>query len=319
MKKLISIIGPMFNEEETIQKYCQVVSQIMETLSSFYDYEIVLVNDGSKDRTYNYMLEERERKPYNITIVNLTRNFGLEGAVKAGLTVAKGDAVVVMDGDLQDPPSLILEMIKKWEDGNDVVIASRKKRSHDTVFKKATARIFYKIMDYLSGKLKLEHDAANFRLLSRKALNKLLDLPEVNSVFRVTVPYIGMKTAVVEYEREERFAGSTKYSLNNMIPYALNSITGISVEPLRKIVWLSGLTGIIFISCLTGTFFTTNELWRLGMIIVSLMMFMFMILFSAISVMAEYIAQIMIEVKGRPVSIIYDYIPSKIAEERKVK
>lgn len=316
--KLISVIGPMYNEEQTIQRYCQVVSQIMKTVSSVYDYEIVLVNDGSKDRTYNYMLEEQEKNPYNITVVNLTRNFGLEGAVKAGLTVSKGDVVVVMDGDLQDPPSLILEMIKKWEEGNDVVVASRKRRTHDTIFKRVTARIFYSIMDGLSGKLKLEHDAANFRLLSRKAVDKLLQLPEVNSVFRVMVPFIGMKTAVVEYEREERFAGSTKYSLSNMIPYALNSITGISVEPLRKIVWISGLTGFIFIGSIIGTFFTTNELLHLGLIFVSLMMFMFMMLFAAMSIMAEYIAQIMIEVKGRPVSIIYDYIPSKIAE-RKVK
>ena len=170
-------------------------------------------------------------------------------------------------------------------------------------------------MDSLSGKLKLEKSAANFRLLSRKALNQVLELPEVNSVFRVVVPYIGMNTAVIGYDRDKRFAGETKYNLKKMIPYALDSITGISVEPLRKLknfIILMLLFSCIFIFVA----FTFPSPLNSTFIILSYISLCFVFLFIGVSVIAEYLAQIMTEVKGRPISIIYDYTPSKSALER---
>lgn len=162
MQKLISIVAPMYNEKELVKEYCETTLNSLQSLKEKYKLEILLVNDGSKDNTLELMHEMQERYPNEITIVNLSRNFGLEGAVNAGLKKASGDAVVVMDADLQDPPSLIVEMVKKWEGGSDVVVASREKRSNDSFFKKFTANMFYKVLDSLSGKLTLEKKCSKF-------------------------------------------------------------------------------------------------------------------------------------------------------------
>ena len=156
MKKLISIVAPMYNEETLVQEYCKETLKMAEGLQENYDFEILLVNDGSKDNTFSLMLEEQSKNPDVISVINLSRNFGLEGAVNAGIRKAAGDAVVVMDADLQDPPSLIPEMIQKWEQGADIVVGSRIKRSNDNFFKKFSANMYYKVLDMLSGKLKLE-------------------------------------------------------------------------------------------------------------------------------------------------------------------
>lgn len=306
MKKLISIIAPMYNEETLAHEYCKETLAMTETLKDKYDFEIVLVNDGSKDNTYAIMLEEQQAHPNEITTICLSRNFGLEGAVNAGIRKAAGDAVVVMDADLQDPPTLIPEMIEKWENGADIVVGSRVKRSNDNFFKKFGANCYYKVLDALSGKLKLEKSAANFRLLSRKALNQVLELPEVNSVFRVVVPFVGMKTDIIEYDRDKRFAGKTKYNLKSMIPYALDSITGISVEPLRKLMYFIPLMAIAFIASLLGLILGAVA-WKPACLVIMVLSVMFGFGFIALAVVAEYVAQIMIEVKGRPISIIYNY------------
>lgn len=315
MKKLISIVAPMYNEETLAHEYCKETLAMTEMLKDKYDFEIVLVNDGSKDDTYKIMLQEQQEHPNEITTICLSRNFGLEGAVNAGIRKALGDAVVVMDADLQDPPLLIPEMIAKWENGADIVVGSRVKRSNDNFLKKFSANCYYKVLDVLSGKLKLEKSAANFRLLSRKALNQVLELPEVNSVFRVVVPFVGMKTDIIEYDRDKRFAGKTKYNLKSMIPYALDSITGISVEPLRKIMYFIPIIGIIFIMSVLGLFFATVE-WKPACFAIMVVSVLFGFGFIALAVIAEYIAQIMKEVKGRPISIIYNYIACENAKGR---
>jgi len=156
MKKLITIIAPMYNEEAVVYKYTEVTLSALDVLKEKYDYEILFVHDGAKDNTLEKMSDMQLKYPNHIGIVNLSRNFGLEGAINAGIKTAKGDAVIVMDADLQDPPSLIPDMIKKWEDGADVVVASRVARTKDNFFKRNTANLYYKILDNLSGKLKLE-------------------------------------------------------------------------------------------------------------------------------------------------------------------
>lgn len=314
MKELISIIAPMYDEENLVHAYCKEVLRVAQGIEEKYDFEIVLVNDGSKDKTYDLMLNEQREHPAEITTICLSRNFGLEGAVSAGIRKAKGDAIVVMDADLQDPPSLIPLMLEKWKNGVDIVVGSRIRRSNDSLFKKLGAGFYYRILDLLSGKIKLEKSAANFRLLSRKAVDVILSLPENNSVFRVVVPFVGMKTDVVEYDRDKRYAGKTKYNLRSMIPYALNSITGISVEPLRKITYLHIVPFVGVLISIIGMI-----MYRKMITIWLILLFMSValsILLISISVMAEYIAQIMIEVKGRPISIIYDYKPSNTAKER---
>ena len=226
MDKLLTIIAPMYNEEPIVEQYVITTLDALEKIKG-YTHEIILVNDGSSDNTYGEMLKMQEKFPREIGVVCLSRNFGLEGAVDAGLRAATGDAVVVMDADLQDPPDVILEMVDKWEQGYDVVSAKRIKRKNDNLFKRASADFFYFVQDKLSGKLKLERNAANYRLLSRKAVDMLLSFPEVNRSFRVLVPYAGMRSTFVEYERDKRYAGKTKYNLSSMVHYALDSLTGI--------------------------------------------------------------------------------------------
>ena len=315
MKPLISIIAPMYNEEALVTEYISETKRELEKVTEKYNYEILLVNDGSRDKTLELMLQSQKSDTVHISVVNLTRNFGLEGAIHAGLVVAKGDIVVVMDADLQDPPKVILEMIEAYEAGADIVIANRRKRVNDSWFKRNSAKLYYKILAELSGKIHLEEGAANFRLLSRNAVERLLALPEVNGVFRVTVPFLGMKTTVLEYERDRRYAGKTKYNLHSMIRYALDSITGISVEPLRKISWCVVVLGIILVGNIIG-FFVTVEQWQRVFYIGMLISFLFMITIGILVLLGEYIAQIMIEVKGRPTALIYNYIPSDYAKER---
>lgn len=315
MKPLISIIAPMYNEEALVTEYIRETQSELEKITEKYNYEIVLVNDGSRDGTLELMLQSQRSDTTHISVVNLTRNFGLEGAIHAGLTVASGDIVVVMDADLQDPPKVILKMIEEYENGADVVIANRKKRINDSWFKRNSAKLYYKVLAELSGKIHLEEGAANFRLLSKNAVERLLALPEVNGVFRVTVPFLGMKTAVLEYERDKRYAGKTKYNLHSMIRYALDSITGISVEPLRKISWCVVALGIILVGNIIG-FFVTTEQWRGTFYIGMLITILFIFIVGILVLIGEYIAQIMIEVKGRPTALIYRYIPSDYAKER---
>lgn len=315
MKKLISIVAPMFNEEGLVHEYCSETLAMADGLTERYDFEIVLVNDGSRDGTYTLMQAEQQAHPAEISTVCLTRNFGLEGAVSAGLRKASGDAVVVMDADLQDPPALIPELIRKWEAGADVVVASRAERSSDGFFKRASAGAFYKVLNALSGKLKMEKNAANFRLLSRKAVDQLLALPEVNGVFRVTVPYIGMRTDTVEYDRDRRFAGKTKYSLKNMIPYALDSITGLSVDPLRKLYYFVFLGAVLFVGSVIGMI-AAGGAWRIAWVLIGAMCILACILLLALTILAQYIAQIAVETKGRPISLIYEFTPCENARRR---
>jgi dolichol-phosphate mannosyltransferase len=306
----------MYNEEELVEKYCTESINTLSILENRYDFEIILVNDGSKDKTFDRMRSVQKKDAKHFSLVNLTRNFGLEGAVNAGLQVATGEAVVVMDADLQDLPLIILEMVRQWEDGADIVVAVRSERIHDTIFKRLGADFFYKTLDFFSGKVKIKQGAANFRLLSRQALDVLNSLPESNKIFRVTVPYIGMKTAYVEYTRDKRFAGKTKYKLKNMVPYALDSITSISVLPLRMVPILIFISGIVFIISTVLSIFSDN-VYRIVFIVSSLVSLFFVMLFICLSIIAEYIAQIMIEVKKRPLSLIYQHTPSGNASNYK--
>lgn len=316
MKKLISIIGPMYNEEAMVSQFCEEISKAMQRVSDRYEFEIVLVDDGSTDGTLHEMQCVRKRLPQHITLVQLSRNFGLEGAIHAGLRCSAGDAVVAMDADLQDPPDVILAMIKEWESGADIVVGSRAARPNDGLFKRATARAFYGLLGALSGKLQLEKDAANFRLLDRKAVSAVLSLPEVNGVFRVVVPFLGMKTSVVSYDRDKRFAGKTKYKLASMVRYALDSLTGISVEPLRKTSLATVLSFVLTLSFGLTLLFATRE-WVPSLLLCAVVSLLFTLLFLVLSVIAEYIAQIYIEVKARPISIIYDHRPSIASCQRR--
>ena len=310
MSKLISIIAPMYNEEQVCPLYIEETMKVVRQLEPEYRVEIICVHDGAKDRTLEKMYEAQKKYPEHVGVIDLTRNFGLEGAVNAGLKTATGDAVVVMDADLQDPPQLIVEMVKKWEAGADVVVASRETRTNDSFFKRTTANIYYKVLDLLSGKMKLEKSAANYRLMSRRAVDTVIALPEVNTYFRVDVPFVGMKTDKVSYNREERAAGTTNYNFVKLVRCALDGLTSISIEPLRKVMLMIPLMVAIMIGTILGAIFTdgyASILFGVSAVI----SFFFTLLFVVLFIMSEYIGQIMTEVRHRPTSLIYSYKPSK--------
>ena len=315
MSALISIIAPMYNEEKVCPLYIEETMKVVKKLEPKYRVEIICVNDGAKDNTLNEMVKAQAKYPDHVGIINLTRNFGLEGAVNAGLKTATGDAVIVMDADLQDPPELILEMVKKWETGADIVVASRETRTNDTFFKRTTANIYYKLLDSLSGKLKLEKSAANYRLMSRRAVDTVLSLPEVNTYFRVDVPFIGMKTEKVSYNREERAAGVTNYDFEKLVRCALDGLTSISIEPLRKVMITIPLMFVLLVASIIGALFTTGY-WSLLLGIAAIISFFFLMLFIVLFIMCEYIGQIMTETRHRPTSLIYSYSPSKNSEKK---
>ena len=315
MKTLITIIAPMYNEEAMVYVYTETVLNILTQIEDKYDYEVLFVHDGSKDDTLLKMKEMQLKYPVYIGIVNLSRNFGLEGAVNAGLRTAKGDIIVVMDADLQDPPLLILDMIKKWENGADIVVASRVDRSKDNFFKRFSAYIYYYLLDSLSGKLKLEKNAANYRLLSRKAVNKLLELPEVNTYFRVNVPFIGMKTEKVEYSRDERAAGKTNYNFSSLVRCALDGLTSISIDPLRKIALTVPVSFLILLSSVIGIICSTG-MWVMTWLILFTLSLFFSLLFICIAIISEYLGQILLEARHRPTSIILEYKPSENSIKR---
>ncbi|MBB4127933.1 dolichol-phosphate mannosyltransferase [Xanthomonas translucens] len=316
MKKLISIIGPMYNEEALVSTFCDETLKALAPIADRYDIELLLVEDGSRDGTHEQMKAVRARFPDTISVLRLTRNFGLEAAIQEGLRAAAGDAVVVMDADLQDPPAVILEMIRAWENGADIVVGSRSGRPSDSFFKRATANAFYTVMDSLSGKLKLEESAANFRLLDRRAVTKLLELPEVNGVFRVLVPYLGMNTSVVAYERDRRFAGETKYKLMSMIRYALDSLTGISIEPLRKIGLAGSVSALCTVACIGAVFFAPPG-WTAPLVVCAVLSLQFALLFFVLAIMGEYLGQVHIESKRRPIALPYEFQSSGSAARRK--
>ena len=315
MSALISIIAPMYNEEQVCPLYIEETMKVVKKLEPKYRVEIICVNDGAKDNTLNEMFKAQAKYPDNVGVINLTRNFGLEGAVNAGLKTATGDAVIVMDADLQDPPELILEMVKKWETGADIVVASRETRTNDTFFKRTTANIYYKLLDSLSGKLKLEKSAANYRLMSRRAVDTVLSLPEVNTYFRVNVPFIGMKTERVSYNLEERAAGVTNYDFEKLVRCALDGLTSISIEPLRKVMLTIPLMFVLLAASIIGALCTTGY-WSILLGITAIISFFFLLLFIVLFIMCEYIGQIMTETRHRPTSLIYSYSPSKNSEKK---
>ena len=305
MKKLITIIAPMYNEESIVNEFFDEVKKVISSIDK-YNFEILFVNDGSVDETLKKMKRIKENNS-NISIVSFSRNFGLESAIFAGLNKAKGDAVITMDADLQDPPKLFENLIKKWEDGYKVVNAKRVTRRYDNLFKRLTASLYYKLLDKLSGKLKIDQNVANYRLLDRQCVDILNNLMESNKVYRVLVPYIGFKTTSVDYERVKRFAGKTKYNVIKLFLCALDGITNISELPLYISGIFSFLCFIAIIILLIIKIVFNLRISNFTFLIIIL--FFFALLLISIFIISIYLSQIYIEGKKRPMHIIDEYIP----------
>ena len=240
MKK-ISVIIPMYYEEEVAEECYKRMTSVLQNIEN-YDYEIICINDGSRDKTLS-ILENLAIRDKKLKILSFSRNFGHQCAVTAGLKYVTGDAIVIIDADLQDPPELIPEMLKLWEAGNDVIFGKRKKRKGESAFKLVTAKMFYKTLNALSD-VEIPKDTGDFRLVDRKVVDTINSLPEHNKFLRGLFSWVGYKQIPFQYERKERFAGKTKYPLKKMLKLASDGIISFSTKPL-KIVGGLGIISIV--------------------------------------------------------------------------
>ncbi len=307
--KLISYVLPVYNEEAAIDKfYLELTSQVSK-LQKSYRYEFIFVNDGSKDSSLEKLLSIHQQDP-RVKVINFSRNFGHQRAVTAGIDFAKGDAVILMDTDLQDPPSVSLELISKWEEGYEVVYAQRRKRQ-DTFMKKFTATLFYRILDWFS-EVKIPRETGDFRLMDRKVVDVFCKFREQNRYVRGLVSYIGFRQLALPFDRDARFAGKTGYSFGKMLRLALDAITSFSSKPI-SFVWqlgclvtTMGAMGLGYL--LVRQFVSHVEIssdWWLA-VLVTFLGGMQMI---AVGIAGAYIGRIYKEVQDRPlyiVSEIYD-------------
>lgn len=299
----LSVVIPVLNEEENILPMYNRLKKVLESLTK--SHEIIFVDDGSTDLTLDQVMTLRG-KDDRVKLVSFSRNFGHEMANSAGFRSAKGDAVVIIDGDLQDPPELIGDMYRKYQQGFDVVYAKRKKRDRESLLKKATSKLFYRIMRYMSY-VELPLDTGDFRLLSRRVVDELNKMDEHNRFFRGLTHWVGFNVTYVEYDRHGRHAGQTKYNYFKLMRLAVDAILSFSYKPL-KIFSFMGITMSLFsfMFMLFWIFFKVFtdrpiEGWTST---ISVILFFFGILMLQISVLGEYIARIYEEVKSRPLYII---------------
>lgn len=304
MKK-ISVVIPMYNEEEVAKTSYLRIQKVLEELEQ-YDYEMIFVNDGSKDKTLE-LLEEMAQKNEKVKIISFARNFGHQAAVTAGIRYVTGEAIVIIDADLQDPPELLPEMIALWEEGNEVIYGQRKSRKGESAFKLLTAKMFYNTLNALSD-VEIPKDTGDFRLVDRKVIDVINSLPEHNKFLRGLFSWVGFKQKAYRYERQERQAGKTKYPFRKMWKLASDGIISFSTKPLKIVGGLGFLTIIlsigILIYSLVSYIFNLNNLapgWT--SIMVAITLFSGVQLLS-IWIISEYIARIYDETRNRPEYII---------------
>lgn len=238
-KPTITVIAPVYNEEGNIDRLYERVSAVLNTTNELW--ELVLINDGSRDGSAEKMraLAERDER---VRVVNFARNFGHASAVTAGMDYARGDAVVVIDADLQDPPEVILQMLDKWREGYEVVYAVRSERKGETWFKKFTAKMFYRLI-YRITDVSIPLDTGDFRLMDRQVVNAVNSMREHNRFIRGMTSWVGFRQIGVEYIRQERAWGQTKYPFKKMLKFALDAITGFSYFPLQVTIYAESDSG----------------------------------------------------------------------------
>jgi dolichol-phosphate mannosyltransferase len=297
---LISVVAPVYNEEELIDAF---VERAIAAVAA-YDFELVLVNDGSADSTPQLLDRLAERDP-RVRVVHLSRNFGHQAALTAGLEHALGDVVAMIDADLQDPPELIPEMVQRWQEGADVVYAVRRQREGETAFKLGTASLFYKLFRKLA-QVDLEPNSGDFRLLDRKALDALLSMTERSRFLRGMTVWVGFSQTAVSYERDARTAGETKYTLRKMLRFSLDAIASFSHLPLQIATYVGLISaGVAFIAIpvVAALRLAHSYLPGFGTLTIAILL-LGGIQLIALGVIGEYVGRIYDEVKHRPLYIV---------------
>lgn len=312
MKK-ISVVIPMYCEEEVADICYKRVVNNLKKLSDKYNYEIIFINDGSKDSTLE-ILKKIASNDDNVKIISFSRNFGHQAAVTAGIRNVTGDAIIIMDADLQDPPELFEGMIEKWEEGYEVVYGKRKTREGESIFKLLTARMFYNTLNKLS-EIEIPKDTGDFRLVDRKVIDVIATLPEHNKFLRGLFSWVGFNQYAYEYNRVNRVAGKTKYPFKKMFKLATDGILSFSAKPL-KIVGAIGIFSvivsiIILIYSIVSYMFKLNSLTPGWTSIMCTMTFIGGIILISLWMIGEYIARIYEESLGRPEYIIDELINFK--------
>jgi dolichol-phosphate mannosyltransferase len=305
-KLTISIVVPCCNEEANVPKLIEELERVLS--AGDWSWEIIFVDDGSSDSTWNQISSFNSKFP-RIKGVRLSRNFGHQYALFAGLSSAQGDAVITMDADLQHPPDLIPKLVFEWEKGYKIVNTIRMENENVSVFKKTSSRIFYKMFTIFSG-IRIDPGMADFRLLDREVIKKILDFREESLFIRGLVQWVGFPNSTVEYQPLSRFSGKSKYSIRKMVRFAIDGISSFSIIPLRIAIVIGFLTsffsflGIIYAVYSKFAYYTVPG-WSSTLAVIS---FLLGILFILLGIIGEYIGRILIEVKRRPRYIISERV-----------
>jgi len=303
----ISIVIPAYNEEESLPFLFERLNGLIQKIEN-YEFEILFINDGSKDKTLQIIKEQRKIDD-KISYVDFSRNFGKEIAMMAGLDYATGDAVILMDADLQDPPELIFEFIKYWEQGYDDVYAKRKSRKGETFLKKFTSKMYYKVLQKLAG-IEIQKDTGDFRLLDRRCVNALKKLRESQRCTKSMFSWIGYNKKEVLYDREPRVAGKTKWNYKKLIDLAIDGITSFTTSPLRLSTYISIPTFIvlvIYFIYVIAKCFVVHEPIHAFQAIILLILFFSGIQILLFGIVGEYLGRIFVETKNRPLYLINEY------------
>ncbi len=306
MKK-ITIIIPAYNEEESLPFLYERLEKLINSMEN-YEFEILFVNDGSKDSTINLIKEYREKDP-RISYVDFSRNFGKETAMIAGLDYATGDAVIFMDADLQDPPELIPEMIKYWEEGYDDVYAQRKSRAGESFLKKFTSKMYYRVLQMLTP-VPIQKDTGDFRLLDRRCVNALKKLRETDRNSKSMFSWIGYKKKAVMYDRDARVAGKTKWNYKKLVNLAIDGITSFTTSPLRISTYIAIPT---FLALIIYFIYVIIKCIRLNVAIQAFQAIILLVLFFSgvqillFGIIGEYLGRIFNASKNRPLYLVNEY------------
>jgi polyisoprenyl-phosphate glycosyltransferase len=315
-KQMLSVIVPAYNEEAVLPEFHRRIAMLFAALPD-YDCEVVYVNDGSRDGT-QAIIDGLAAADERVSSIDLSRNFGKEIAMTAGFDHARGDAVVVIDADLQDPPELIQELIREWKNGFDVVYARRTVREGETWLKKATAAWFYRLIQQVS-RVKIPSNTGDFRLMSRRAVEALLALREQHRFMKGLFAWIGFPSRAVEYQRDPRFAGETKFNYWKLWNFALEGITSFTIAPLKVATYVGLCTSLFAFSYGAWIIFKTlvyGDIVRGYPTIMVTMLFLGGVQLFFIGVIGEYVGRIFNETKARPLYFVQGYRPSQAAKKR---
>ena len=306
---LISVIIPCFNEADVLIEAHRRLAEVADRLRHEADFEFIFVDDGSRDETA-HLLETLSRSDARVRGLRLSRNFGQQIATTAGLEHAEGDAIVVMDADLQDPPELIEQMLARWKEGYHVAYAQRTDRAGESVFKLWSAKIFYRLVHRIS-RASIPTDTGDFRLMDRQVVDAFLQMPERDRFLRGMISWVGYRQIAVPYKRKARFAGETKYPLSKMISFAIDGVVSFSYAPLRLVVWCGffvlGLAFLGIVYALLLRFFADPSQWVRGWASIFVaILFMGGVQLISVGIIGEYVGRIYGEVKRRPLYFVWE-------------